>query len=100
MNCLKKAIIVWMARRLPPCDVITDRLSGSLDRKLTLRERVTLRLHLKICVWCTRYGRQIAFIKSAVHEHASTAEHADTPTEHLSVAARDRIQRTLESDHQ
>jgi hypothetical protein len=45
----------WLGRRLPTCEEILPVLSQSLERRLTLRERVTLRLHFLICVYCIRY---------------------------------------------
>jgi hypothetical protein len=92
------AVINWFARRLPPCNVITHQLSQSLDRKLTLRERFVLRLHLLICVWCTRYGRQISYIKDRVREQAGVAKKESTPTHCLSPDARERIKQSLRSD--
>jgi hypothetical protein len=62
MDRIKTGIVLWLARRLPPCDDICQRLSDSLELKPPLRERMINRLHLAICVWCTRYREQIALV--------------------------------------
>jgi predicted anti-sigma-YlaC factor YlaD len=40
-------------------------LSQALDRRLSLRERLALRLHLAICEGCRRFERQMAFLRTA-----------------------------------
>ncbi|MEP6941864.1 MAG: zf-HC2 domain-containing protein [Betaproteobacteria bacterium] len=44
-------------------------LSDAQDRPLSLADRIRLRLHLHWCVACTRYGRQIAFVRGALRRY-------------------------------
>lgn len=92
----KRWMILWLARRLPTCKEITRSVSDSLDRKLSLRQRIEMRLHLLICTWCERYRQQLLFIRDAMH-HASerVEEHEPFPTASLPPEARDRIKRSL-----
>ncbi len=45
-------------------------LSQAEDRRLTLVERVQLRLHLAVCDVCTRFAHQLAFLRVAVRRYA------------------------------
>lgn len=45
--------------------------SQGMDRRLGFGERVMLRVHLGICDGCTRFTRQIAFLRTAVQQLGS-----------------------------
>jgi hypothetical protein len=47
------------------CKEASALMSQALDRRLSLRERLSLRLHLAICEGCRRFERQMAFLRSA-----------------------------------
>jgi len=91
----------WFSKKLenalvamtPRCKDITRMISAAQDRRLSLRERVQLRLHFLICVWCERYGEHLRFLRARLHE-------ADEHTEemgcaHLSPEAKERMKQTL-----
>ena len=48
------------------CKEASRLLSQRQDRPLTLGERVKLRLHLAACTACTRFSRQLAFMREAL----------------------------------
>ena len=61
-----------MFRRLThmlSCKEASRLLSQAQDRALTYGERVKLRLHLAACVACTRFSRQLAFMREAVSRY-------------------------------
>ncbi|MCZ6618876.1 MAG: zf-HC2 domain-containing protein [Gammaproteobacteria bacterium] len=60
------------------CKEISQLASESLDRTLTLRERFTLKIHLFRCDMCSRYVRQLKFLRRAC---------ADADVEQLTDAA-------------
>ena len=66
---LKWQLILFLARRLPDCKTITPTLSESIDRKLTLKERIIVRLHLFTCEACARYLDQIRLLHDLIHDH-------------------------------
>lgn len=71
-------------------------LSDSLDMKLPLRQRVSLRIHLLMCKLCPRFERQLRFLKDSFTQYRMEAEAenffiADSLSEH----ARGRIRRAL-----
>ena len=61
-----------MFRRLThmlSCKEASRLLSQAQDRPLALGERVKLRLHLVVCTACTRFGRQLAFMRTALSRY-------------------------------
>lgn len=77
-------------------------MSQSLDGRLNLFERITLKLHLLACNWCKRYLEQIKLI-SDLFETLPRKQPAASQS--LSSEARERISRNLQqhlnykSDH-
>ena len=68
--------------------------SESHDRSLTLRERVSLRIHLLRCQLCARYAHQLKFLRDIC---ARVDEEPAGNTE-LSDDARERIQERLKQN--
>jgi hypothetical protein len=104
-NSVKQAVVGRLVRRLPPCEEITRLISASMDRRLSVRERITLRLHLWICVWCARYLEQVHFLRATLRQHAEhLKDEAYLPdgepsaTASLSPEARARIRRALSDE--
>src|SRR5438128_5853316 len=82
---------------MPTCRQVARLQSDALDRRLSLSKRFGLRLHLLLCKWCRRYGKQIRFLRCAAHEHPENLTEATPRT--LSPEARERLKRSL-SDEQ
>lgn len=93
---LKLQFIYFLARRLPPCDLMVPLMSEARERPLTLREKTTLKLHLFTCEACRRYVTQIEKISQMVKP--KTEELApEEPSTKLSAEARARIKSALEA---
>jgi hypothetical protein len=91
---LKHAIRFWLLRRLPNCQRTVVILSESLERPLSLRERVTVKVHLWICAWCQWYLEHLLLIRDTAR--AKGSESLDLSTgPGLSAEARERIKRKL-----
>lgn len=78
------------------CKQASQLLSQSLDRNLSRRELIGLRLHLMLCSMCRRFGRQVMGIRSMLRRFRQQIEQDETvklPTE-----AKQRIARVLESE--
>src|SRR6266481_4456444 len=84
-----KALTRGIGDLSPSCKAATRLQSEALDRKLPLRQRFGLRVHLVLCKWCRRYGKQVTFLRNAAHEHPD--EMADRVPQRLSGEARERI---------
>lgn len=92
------AVRYFLLRRLPTCKQMAPVMSESLERPLTLRERLTLKLHLWVCVWCVWYLENLRTMRSALraraaHE-AAAADEVESAVK-LSEEARERIRRAL-----
>jgi hypothetical protein len=75
------------------CKEASQLVSQSLDRRLSLSERLGLRLHLLVCDACTTFARQMRFLRVV----ASTL--ATDVAQTLPADARERIQRALARLH-
>ncbi len=84
-----------LAELSPSCREATRLQSEAMDRPLRLRQRIGLRIHLVLCRWCRRYGKQIGFLRSMAHEHE---KHGDAlPTQSLRSEAKERMKERLKS---
>ena len=92
---LKWQLILFLARRLPDCKTITPTFSASIDRSLTLKERLVTKLHLFTCEACVRYLEQIRFIHNFIHGHAPVLAQTNTS---LKDAAKERMKAMLSSN--
>ena len=98
---VKQEAVFWLARRLPTCQELAPWMSQALERELTLRERVILRLHFLYCVWCLRYQRQLFLIRDyARRRSAADAAGSPDPAASLSPEARERLKRALNRQDQ
>ncbi len=50
------------------CKQNTELLSQSLDRPITFREKVAMRMHLIMCRGCRNFEKQLGFIHKACRE--------------------------------
>ncbi len=69
--------------------------SEQLDHPLPRMTSIGLRLHLLICKWCRRYGKQIRWLHQATHNQED--KWVQTDANSLSDSARERIKRNLKS---
>lgn len=51
------------------CKQASELLSQGLDRPLSAREKLGLRLHLLICSGCCNTRKQFAFLRQALRRH-------------------------------
>lgn len=71
-------------------------MSQSLDRRLTLRERVLMNLHLWVCIWCVWYLEQLNIMRDAAGARAAQlSDEESSLTTSLPTEARDRLKRAL-----
>ena len=75
------------------CKEVTELASKAHDAPLTLNQRIQLKLHLFMCKLCTRYVKQLKFLRAAVQNIDE-----QTPQHHLSTEGRSRIRQALEEE--
>lgn len=51
------------------CREASRLISDGLDRELPVAERAVLRVHLALCTACTRFTRQMDFLRRAMREY-------------------------------
>jgi len=72
------------------CKEVADLASKSLDAKLTLRQKLGMRLHLMMCKFCCRYVKRLKFLHRTMASQEQN-EILNQCEESLSTAARERI---------
>lgn len=80
------------------CTEITQLISQSLDRNLSFWERLGMRIHILYCSACSRYRRQVQFLRRAMQRWAASAEEAYAAMPGLTEAARERIKRAIRGE--
>ena len=78
------------------CKQASQFISASLDRPLTLRERLTLKLHLLICKYCKRFSQQVSAMRVALRTMVSSIENDNSIT--MPSLAKDRITALVEKN--
>jgi len=88
---------IWksMSRLSPSCKDAIRLQSDALDRDLPPAQRLGLRIHLLLCGWCRRYGKQIAFLREA--SRVKEPPPAGAASVALSPEAKARIKENLRS---
>jgi hypothetical protein len=71
-------------------------VSESLDGELPLGRRLALRLHLLLCGMCTRFRRNLLFLRAAARRLEEQADSWDSEQGRLSAGARERMKHALE----
>src|SRR5919206_3537230 len=92
------AVRYLLLRRLPACKQMTALMSESLERRLNLRERAVLRLHLWVCIWCVWYLEQLRLLRASLRERAEHPEAEGSAVVRLSLEARERLKRALRGE--
>ena len=54
---------------MPTCREATELLSRAQDRRLTLREKLVLYIHLPLCQGCRNFAAQLRFLRRAIREY-------------------------------
>lgn len=88
-----KPLFKTLGALMPNCRQAIRLQSDALERPLGRSQRIGLRIHLWLCVWCRRYGRQIGFLRSV----ARKCDHGEATDQHLAAEARDRIKQALKT---
>jgi hypothetical protein len=92
---LKHAIRYWLLRHLPPCEQMVQALSQSMERQLSLIDRIKVKLHLWICAWCQWYLEHLLVIRDASRIKGRDYLPETDTRPGLSAEARERIKRNL-----
>lgn len=90
----KYAMMRLMARVMPSCKEISALISQSMDHRLPLMKRLSIRLHVSMCFLCRRYEKQLTLLREGAGHYANPDENEDEQS--LSPEARERLQKAVE----
>ena len=89
----------------PNCKEASRLQSDAVHRPLPFLQGLGLRIHLLVCAWCRRYGKNISFLKEVVddpaeqencgHSHVLTPEARERMTLNLS----NRVKNETSKEH-
>jgi hypothetical protein len=80
------------------CEEISKLISESFERKLSLRERFNLRMHVTLCGTCRMFRRFQHYLHQVIHQVVSRHDVAEgDPSVQLSAEARNRIRKVIAS---
>jgi len=92
----KHAIRWWLLRRLPTCKQTVKVISESMERRLSLRDRITVKLHLWICLWCVWYLEHLQLMRDTIRSKAAQEPNLESSSlPPLSPEARERMKLSL-----
>ena len=88
-----QVLMLIMDKLTPSCDIITHKISKSMDHNISMRERLQIKLHILGCKLCKRYQKQLTTLNDAFENYAQdeTTDQKDT----LSDEARQKIKKIL-----
>ena len=87
---------VWVWRNLPPCKEIVKLITAAQDSKLSLYNRIIMKIHIRSCKPCENFLNQLKFLRRALHIY-DEKDSGENPTIKLSDEAREQIKKALKS---
>jgi len=78
------------------CKEVSRRVSESMDHDLPVYQRMLIRMHLLMCRYCSRFRRQVMFLRDICRSHQLDESALDTSV-NLPSDSRERIRQTLKS---
>ena len=83
-----------ICRVTPHCHEMTRLISQAKEEKLPLVQRLRMRLHYRICIWCERYRDQLETLRTASREFPEKV--GEISTERLSEDSKARLKKALQ----
>jgi predicted anti-sigma-YlaC factor YlaD len=82
---------MWMLH----CDMVSKYVSDSMDRKLSLGQKIGVRMHLFMCSHCARVAKQLQLIR-----RMSRTEETSCPQHQLDDSVKKEIKEQLRKTRQ
>ena len=86
----------WLALKAEECKNVAPLFSNLYDRKLTLFEKIRVKLHLYTCGACLNYVSNLKFMHEVFHAQEENFEQEKTHVS-LSPEAKERIREKLKA---
>lgn len=98
-NLTKKIIdfmMPVMEKLTPACEIISQKISLSMDEKISLKDRLQIKIHTIGCALCARYRDQLITMRRMIENYSKKVQEDITePTEGLSEEAAKRMKVAL-----
>jgi hypothetical protein len=88
----------WLSLKTEECKTVAPLFSDALDRRLTLVEKLRVRLHLYTCGACLNYVSNLKFMREVFHAQEENLENEKTRAP-LTPEARERIKQKLKAQN-
>ena len=96
-NKIFKMMMPVMSKMTPTCEVVTKKISESMDHQISTRDRLRIRIHLLGCEFCARYEKQLTTIRQMIESNIDEMnETAAGPN--LTSEAKLRIRKKIEQE--
>lgn len=86
-----------MFKMMPTCKEVSERVSRSLDEKLTLRERIGVWMHLSMCGLCSMYNKQLDLM-NRMFKSMPAQDSKEQPFFSLSEEARENMKKAVKDN--
>ena len=93
---LKAKFKNWLAHKTEDCKRVSPLFSSAYDRKLSLVERLRVRLHLYTCGACLNYVSNLKFMHEVFHAQEAMCENEKIQVP-LRPESKERIKQALKS---
>lgn len=90
MTTKEKILMMMVDWLTPSCKVISQKISDSMEAKLSFSDRLKVKVHLMGCKFCERYRKQLLALRGMLENY--TEKDADRK---LSKESKERIKRRL-----
>lgn len=103
MKSVKLTIMNYMIRILNKftsnCEIVTEKISESLDHRISVKDRLKIKVHITFCRFCRRYQRQLLMMHEFFEDHLKREEQITWQMgSGLSSEARNRIKKNLKKN--
>jgi hypothetical protein len=91
----------FMEKMTPTCDIISEKISRSMDEQISIRDRFQIRLHTMGCILCERYRKQLMAIRLIVEKLTHAIEEVDSEQKSLlSHETKSRIKKAIQKENE
>lgn len=97
IKSISKMMLKLMDKVMSTCDVITMRVSESMDHELPMMSRMQMRMHIMGCKFCREYEKQLLAIKNILAKCAEMNGKLQDQDIVLDETARERIKGSLKN---
>lgn len=98
MSNLKAKFKIWLGKKTEDCKTVAPLFSYAFDRKLSLIEKLRVRLHLYTCGACLNYVSNLKFMHEVFERQEENFDTAKIHTP-LSPEAKERIKEKLRTQN-